>query len=231
MMCLTCRNQGMVGGCPTCGMEIMLDKPVLNVTEDNLEEVAIPQFYQRNTWSKKTFLESHMGDRAGALVERYAESLDRIHNIFCSGKIPDKSCIVVAQHGMGKMVWAYSCIQTAMSHGYSVVPILDNTQYKRLNIISSDRISSKILKQKYTIEDYNTADVMFLTIDPDNFQGSYRTVESLLSKRSRNGKSTFILSRYSVEQMSLLDYSATFRKTIEANVSQDRNKYVVIIGG
>ena len=129
------------------------------------------------------------------------------------------------------MTWAYSCMQEALKHGHSVMPIIDNTQFKRLNIISSDRISSKFLKNmKYTIDDYLAADVVFMTVDPDNFQSSYRTIDSLLSKRARLGLPTFVLSRYTIAQMSLLDYEGTF-KSVVSKQQQDRNKYVVVIGG
>lgn len=230
-MCLTCRDQGLVGGCPSCGKELVVRKVQVELTPDMINKAAIPDYYVGNRWSKQTLIDSHKDILAVSVLEKYAETLDRMHRIFASGKIPDKSCIIISQHGMGKLVWAYSCMQEALKFNHSVVPILDNTQYKRLNLLSSDRMYSKALKQDYTIEDYNEADVMFMTIDPDNFQGSYRTVESILSKRSRAGKPTFVLSRYTIEQMSIIDFSHTFSSTITANAMQDRNKYVLVIGG
>lgn len=231
-LCLTCRGKGLLGGCPACGKELPTEAPVKLLEPQILEACAIPSHYQGLTWSKQAFLDSHQDAKAKNLVERYAEQLTRIYTIFCKGEIPNKSFFVIAPKNMGKQTWAYCCLQEAMRHSHSVVPIIDNTQYKRLNIISSDRINSKYLKnQDYTIDDYNTADVMFLTIDPDNFQSSYRTVESILSKRSRAGKPTFILSRYTLEQMSLPDYTGTFSRNIVATQLQDRNKYTLIIGG
>lgn len=230
-MCLTCRDQGLVNGCPACGKILVIDKPQIQLTTEILDKAAIPEFYKSNRWSKQVLLNAHKDCLAVSVLEKYAETLDRMYKIFASGKIPNKSCIIIASHCMGKMIWAYSCMQEALKYRYSVVPILDNTQYKRINLLSSDRMFSKALKQDYTIEDYNEADVMFMTIDPDNFQGSYRTVESVLSKRSRAGKPTFILSRYSIEQMSLIDYSHTFSSTVTAKAEQDRNKYVLVIGG
>lgn len=230
MICLTCRGQGMVGGCPSCGKDIVVETAV-PLADEELDTMAIPKYYQTVTWSKKALIDSHQGVSAQSALERYAETLDRMYKIFCSGGIPSKSCIVVASHGMGKMTWAYSCMMAAMKHGYSVVPILDNTQYRRLSVLSSERMYSKVLKQAYSIEDYNQADVMFMCIDPDNFQGSYRTVDSVLSKRARLGKPTFILSRYSIKQMSLLDNTGSFNSSVEAKAEQDRNKYVLVIGG
>lgn len=231
MVCLTCRGLGMVGGCPSCGKAVSTEAPTIDLAEADVTAAAIPEYYLKTPWSKQTLLNSHADSKAKAALEKYAETLDRMYRIFSSGKIPGKSCLIIASHGMGKMVWAYSCMQEAMKHGYSIAPILDNTQYRRLSILSSERMYSKVLKQPYTIEDYNTADVLFLTIDPDNFQGSYRTVDSLLSKRARYGKPTFILSRYSVKQMSLIDFSDSFSSTLNSGAEQDKNKYILVIGG
>lgn len=231
MICLLCRDKGTLGGCPSCGKSISLERPAVEVPEETLQDLSIPEYYFKNRWSKQILLDSHKDIEASSALEHYAENLSRIHSIFCRGQIPNKSFIVIAQQGMSKMTWAYSCMQEALSHGFSVVPILDNTQYKRLSIISSDRMSSKIAKQSYSIEDYNTADVCFLTVDPDNFQGSYRTIESLLSKRARLGKQTFILSRFSLTQMALLDYTNSFATTTSTGALKDKNKYLEVIGG
>lgn len=232
MECLYCRDKGMLGGCPNCGKTAQFSTEEREVTEETLDNMAIPDFYQGNKWSKETFLSTHADVLAKAKLEQYANTLTRIHTIFSSGSIPNKSFMVIASPGMGKMTWAYSCMQEALKHGHSVVPIIDNTQFKRLNIISSDRMNSKYLKaQKYTIEDHTNADVVFLTIDPDNFQGAFRTVSSILNKRTRNNKQTFILSRYSLEQISLLDYTQQFPKEVQSRQQQDRNKYLVLIGG
>ena len=232
MNCLTCRDVGLLGGCPTCGKTAQFSTEEREVPDEVLEDIAIPSFYKGNTWSKETLLQTHGDITARAKFEHYATLLTKIHSIFSSGSIPEKSFMVVASPGMGKLTWAYSCMQEALKHGHSVVPIIDNTQFKRLNIISSDRMNSKFLKtNKYTIEDYLNADVMFMTIDPDNFQSAYRTVSSVLNKRTRAGKPTFIISRYSLEQISLVDYTQQFPKDIQAKQQQDRNKYLVMIGG
>lgn len=232
MTCLTCRDQGLPGGCPTCGKTSVFEQvPEVPLTEAKLSYVCIPGYYKDQKWDKETFLSTHKDAPSQVLLERYAENLQRILAIFTSGGIPNKSFFVIAPRGMSKVTWAFSCMTEALKHGHTVMPMIDNTQFKRLNIISSDRISSKFLKNiGYTIDDYLVADVVFLTIDPDNFQSSYRTVDSLLSKRSRLGKPTFVISRFSIEQMSLLDYENTFSSVVSRQ-QQDRNKYVVIIGG
>lgn len=232
MTCLTCRDLGLPEGCPSCGKTSVFNEPeTIPVTEKKMDFVCIPEYYRDQKWSKETLLDTHKDAVSQVLLEKYAETLDRIYNIFRSGAIPNKSFFVIAQRGMAKMTWAYSCMYEALRHKHTVMPIIDNTQFKRLNIISSDRISSKFLKDiDYTIEQYLSADVVFLTVDPDNFQSSYRTIDSLLSKRARLGLPTFVLSRFSVAQMSLLDYDNSFA-SIVSRQQQDRNKYVVIIGG
>lgn len=232
MHCLTCRDKGLLGGCPSCGKTAEFSTEEREVPAEVFDAVAIPEYYRGNIWSKQTLLDTHPDILAKAKLEHYAEALTRIYNIFSSGQLPTKSFMVVASSCMGKMTWAYACMQEALKHGHSVVPIIDNTEFKRLNIISADRITSKFLKSyANTIEDYLTADVMFMTIDPDNFQSAFRTVSSVLSKRARYGKPTFIISRYSLEQISLLDYTQQFSKDVVAKQQQDRNKYLVVIGG
>ena len=232
MICLTCRGMGLPEGCPTCGKTSTFQtRTEIPVTETAEELVCVPAYYKGQVWSKQTFLDTHKDVKSQAALEKYATTLDRIYDIFKRGEVPDKSFFVIAQRGMAKMTWAYSCMQEALKHGHSVMPIIDNTQFKRLSIISSDRISSKFLKDmKYTIDQYLAADVVFLAVDPDNFQTSYRTIDSLLSKRARLGLPTFVLSRYTVAQMSLLDYDNTFKEVVSRQ-QQDRNKYVVVIGG
>ena len=232
MHCLTCRDKGMLGGCPTCGKTAQFSTEARDVPDEVLDAVAIPEFYKGNVWSKQTLIDTHADVTAKTKLEQYASILTRIHQIFSSGSIPNKSFIVISSPGSGKLTWAYACMQEALRHGHSVVPIIDNTEFKRLSIISSDRMTSKFLKsQKYSIEDYLAADVMFMTIDPDNFQTAYRTVSSVLNKRTRAGKPTFIISRFSLEQISLMDYTQQFTKDIQAKQQQDRNKYLVLIGG
>lgn len=224
----------MLGGCPSCGKSIAEESDVFSelVSDEVLETIAIPSFYKGVVWNKQTFLSAHKDDLASSSIERYAELLTRIHNIFSSGKIPNKSFIITAHSGMGKLTWAYSCMQEALRNGFTVMPILDNTQYKRLSIISSDRITSRFLKQySFSIDEYNNADVVFLAIDPDNFQGSYRTVSSLAYKRARLGKQTFIISRFTTAQMSILDYEDNFKTTLTVQPGRDRNKYFEVIGG
>lgn len=232
MKCITCRDVGIIGGCPSCGKTAQFSTESRTVSDDVLDAVAIPDYYKGNIWSRDTLIKTHPDVTAKTKLEHYATTLTRIHDIFSSGSIPNKSFMVMASPGMGKLTWAYSCMQEALKHGHIVVPIIDNTQFKRLSIISSDRMNSKFLKTlNYTIEDYLNADVMFMTVDPDNFQSAYRTISSLLNKRARAGKSTFILSRYSLEQISLVDYTQQFTKDIQAKPQQDRNKYLVVIGG
>lgn len=232
MVCLTCRGKGLAGGCPACGKTFDVETPsVIDVPKEKLDLVQIPDYYKDKVWSKQVFLNTHRDFKSQMLLEKYAETLNRIYDIFSCGRIPNKSFIVIASRGMGKLTWAYSCIRESLNHGFTAMPIIDNTQFKRLNILSSDRMNSPYLKtMSYSIEQYLAADVVFVEIDPDNFQASYRTLDSILSKRARMGLSTFILSRYTIEQLSWADYSNTFSEVV-ARQQQDWNKYLTVIGG
>lgn len=232
MICYACRDNGIQGGCPSCGKEPEQACVVVEeISEKVLDKFNVPTYYQGIIWSKATMLESHPNSQNDPVFKRYIDFMDKVHSIFNYGKIPGKSLLIISGHTMGKLTWAYSCMQKAIQYGHTVAPVIDNTQFKRLSIISSDRISSKYLKKiNFTIEDYLYADIVFMTIDPDNFQGSYRTVDSLISKRSRNGKTTIILSRFSLEQMSILDYTDSANQLIYRQL-QDYAKYLTIIRG
>lgn len=231
MICFHCRDLGMPEGCPECGKVLQTAHAVAaEVTPAQQKSLGIPEYYQDKIWDKTILEKSYVNASSDMLFQKYTTQLTRIYDMFAAGRIPQKSFIVIAPRNSGKLVWAYSCIKQALAHGYTATPIIDNTQLKRLNIISSDRISSKFLKQvPYSIEDFLYSDVVFLTIDPDNFQTSYRTIDSIINKRARCGKPTFILSRYSLSQMSLLDYTDSFSDVVYKPL-EDANKSLVVIG-
>lgn len=98
----------MIGGCPDCGKS--RENQTQNIPEqlpdEVCESVCIPDYFKGIKWDKQIFLNSHKDEYAVSSLERYAEILTRMHNIFSSGNIPNKSCLITAHGGMGKLTWA-----------------------------------------------------------------------------------------------------------------------------
>lgn len=204
--CLYCRGQGMPGGCPKCGKESGTRQVVTEVTPEIIQSAAIPEQYKDVYWDEKRIRADYENMLQNPAFVSYVSKLSRVYDIFAKGGIPKQSLIVMAPRRFGKVTWAYSCMKQALAHGYSVAPMLDNTQYLRLNVLCSERPNSRyIRKLGYQIEDVDFADVVFITVDKCNWAGSFRTFDALIDKRMRMGKPTFVISRFSLMEMSRAD--------------------------
>ena len=159
----------------------------------------------------------------------YCEQLTKIFNIFDNGSIPNQSVIVIAGRGMGKMTFAYTCMRQALEHGYSVCQVLDNTQLKRINILSADRPKNNYTYRLPSIDDVENSDVLFITVDIDNYSTALRTIESVMRKRMMIGKSTFVLSRFGLDAMSQFEKKDSYLTLMESRRKYNNRKYPVIL--
>ncbi len=233
MNCFTCRDQGMPGGCPSCGKTREFSgNPAVAMTEEAQKSASIPQYYWDQEWNAETLKASLPELRNHRTFSQYVDQLDKVYNVFKSGQIPRRSALVVAPPRRGKLIWAFSCMKQAMKHGYKIVPLLDTSEWRRLNIIATERAYIKDMSlYGCTMEDVIAADVVFLTVDKDNFKGAYRAIESLLDKRQRRGRPTIIISRYSPAQISILDYDDDFRQAFDKTNQLNPLKYLGLVEG
>lgn len=233
MNCFVCRDNGMPGGCPECGKtRTFSGKPAVNVTPTELAKYEIPRYYQEVVFDSEILQTAYPELTTHRQFKAYCDQLEKIHNIFKAGQIPSQSALIIAPPKRGKQIFAFSCMQHALANGYSIVPMLDTSEWRRLNLLSSERALSKEIKSlAYSVDDIVSADVVFLTIDKDNFQGAYRAIESLVDKRARRDKPTFIISRYTVEQLSLLDFEGEFAENFDKTRMLNRLKYMALIMG
>lgn len=233
--CFTCRDKGRPGGCPSCGKVLNPNgKPVMEITPQLLEEskCPIPPTYLARDWDPNVLLDTFPELKTHRMFTNYVSQLDKIYRIYESGRLPTQSVMIIAPRRRGKVTLAYCCMKQALAHGYTVAPLLDTSELKRLNILSADRHFSKDLRNlDYTIESVVNADVMFITVDLDNFQSAYRTIDAFVDKRARQGKATFIISRFTIEQITLTDFNETFDDIIDKTRLQDRLKYIGLIIG
>ena len=228
--CYTCRGRGLLSGCPTCGKFLStskVTKPV--VTSELLNSEYIPNEYASIEWDCDILKGSHITLSDNKNFLHYCEQLTKIVNIFSKGELPNQSAIIIAPRGMGKQTFAYNCLRKALMNGYSISPIIDNTELKRINVISSDKPYSKYLWKMVTIEELLTNDVLFVTVDSDNYSTSLRTIESIMNKRARLGKTTFAISRYSLSKMSQYDGKGSYTSFVDTTRKNNNKKYPVII--
>ena len=74
------------------------------------------------------------------LFVRFLDQLTKIDGIFKEGGIPNKSVYIIAPPGYSKTVFAYSCMQQALANGYSVAPIIDTIEQKKLIVLASEKL-------------------------------------------------------------------------------------------
>lgn len=220
MKCISCNDKGTPTGCPVCGKTTIIQQIVPDYNLDDEKIKLIPKAY-REVWDSSIIRDKFAEYANDSQLDNYLNKLDKLVQVFQKGMLPQNSTIIMSTVGLGKTRLAYYCMSLAVEHGYSVAPLFDNTEYRRLNMLSTDNyLYKEFLKNNKhlpTIEKIIQADVCFMTIDPCNFKDSYQDIMSLLSKRDRLGKSTIILSCFTVNQITFSDYSNMFLRLVTNN--------------
>ena len=240
--CFTCGNKGFLDKpCPECGREprnVSLNLDKMENTGDfvkKLDSILIPSKYhgvfffiyvlERENANKVAELNDLRTN--DLLFNRYTAQLDKINSIFSEGLLPHKSAIIMAPAGYSKMTFAYSCMQRAVAAGFKVAPLLDTGELKRVLILASERVNYRI-NGSMSYEEYIEADVCFVTVTKMYTRAdAYEVIEELFDRRSRKGLSTFIISRFSIEEMSKNDKHGDFQAI--KRYCTDDNKYPAII--
>lgn len=251
--CFTCGNNGLLDRvCPECGhprvgdtsakLKKMSDPESIQFkTEDSVLEKngfkIIPDCYDGVFWSRKKLENEHTDklpekfDIPNASNDRlfvhFLDQLTKLDNIFRQGGIPDKSVYIIAPSGYSKTIFAYSCMQYALANDYTVAPLIDTIELKRLLILSSENLNYK-LYGKFLYDDYITNEVVFITVTHTYYRyDAYSALEELLNRRARLGLSTFILSRYSLETLYKWDKFNTL-DSLKNSDSKDFRKYPAV---
>lgn len=222
--------------CPECNRQYKVDNEFnleVLVKQDNkflntIKNLEIPKEYHGITWDRTVLDNDKSEDKSIRAYKGFVEQLDRVHRMFENGLIPPKSALVIAPIGYSKVTWAYSCMQQAVASGFSVAPLLDTVELKRLFILSSDKPNFKMFGLTY--EDYIEKDICFVTVTKSEYVGnSWQTILDILDKRSRKGLPTFIISRYGVDAISKWDYDGQFKVLLEQGGFRNSLKYPAII--
>ena len=216
--CYTCRGNGLEDrACPECGKHAddilavkVKDINEIEVGKENMDK--IPDFYRGKVWSAKELKQSYREKDEELDFMQYIKILNRIHTSFSKGLVPDYSAIIISPKRMSKTILAYSCMQYAMVHGKTVAPLYDMLQVSQL-------IKTGDMKDIL-------ADVMFVVVQQGYTRTSaWQTILELLDIRSRANKATFILSEFSIYNISLTDKEKRFMKIIDKTCSGDPKKY------
>ena len=232
--CFTCGGHGFTDkACPECGRQphsfnLEFDSVKAEKVVSAASSICVPTAYQGIVWSIDRLKNTHQEQLNDKLFERYCSQLDKIHTIFSTGVIPNKSAIIVAPAQHSKMTWAYSCMQFALLNGLKVAPLLDTLEVKRLIVLAAER--PKQIYLGISFEDYINSDVVFITVTKTSYrEEAYMVIEDVLDKRARRGLPTFFISRYSLATMSKRDYSGSFELIQDFNNTENSLKYPSII--
>ncbi|GAA0101701.1 hypothetical protein UT300012_24160 [Paraclostridium bifermentans] len=219
--------------CPSCGNTYGAPKPETLIENKEFvqkaKDLTIPEQYIGRIWDKQVLLKDKEDDATNRHFNRFVTQLERIHSIFENGLLPAKSAIIVAPPKCSKAVWAYSCMQLAVGKGFSVAPILDTIELKRLLVLAGEKPTTK-LYGGINYDEYMTSDVVFVTVTKTEYAyDAWKVILEILDRRSRRGLPTFILSRYDVKTMSRYDYNKQFDHVVDFNGNENPLKYPVII--
>lgn len=230
--CIECGGLGLSGGCSKCGVNS--DK--LNIKEEKKEQFiskarysSIPDQYIGKVWSKSVLLDNNPQRDNDLRFKRFCDNLDKLHSKFSQGEFYNKSVFISAPSRTSKSVFSYSCMQFALKAGYSVAPILDTLELKRLLVSSAYNDKFKINKF-ITYDEYITKDIVFIFITKsDYYTDSFTTILDILSRRSRLGLPTFILSKFTLKEISQDSVDKNYSQLTEVFSGEDSLKYPVIL--
>lgn len=225
------RSCGRCGGinttkeiCPECGR-----LPTTSIVGKSafvpLDE--IPKYYQGKVWDAKVFWRYHQELKSDMQAQEFVSQLEKVYKLFASGKLPTRSAIISAPTTFSKLTWCYSCMQAALAFGYTVAPVLDTSELKRLVVLSTEKSYSY---NEMSLDEYLSKDIVFVSVTKtEQRKGSASIIVDLLDKRARLGKPTFFISRYSIYELSYWDRVGDFAQIKSDEDSGDPLKIPAII--
>lgn len=192
--------------------------------------IGIPQEYIGIQWHKDILLADCKDIQDDLHFQRFTTQLEKIHNIFGDGRIPGRSVIICAGQGMSKQTFAFSCMQLALNSGFRVAPLLDTVELKRLIVVSAENPRYRYCN-KITIDNYLSSDVLFVTVSKSSYsKEAYMILTDLMDKRTRKGLPTFIISRYSLKEISEFDSRGEFQDLLNSRYNnQNPLKYPTVL--
>lgn len=233
--CFVCGNLGFNDKeCPSCHRQPTKRSLNFEFNADNsdfvdkIDSFGIPAVYRGVIWDSE-ILRHDKPDLANDFVfDRFIKNLEKVNALFDKGLLSNKSAIIIAPASFSKMTFAYSCMQRAIDNGFSVAPLLDTVELKRLVYLASENPKYKLYK-KIDYDSYVMSDVCFITVTKSQQKAwAYEIIQEILDLRARKGLGTFIISRYELSEISQQDHSNSF-DALAAVDTHDDFKYPAII--
>lgn len=233
--CWKCCNRGFPDKvCPVCGREPV--KQTVNLEQmENVDEFVqkidnfgVPPQYRGIFWDSGELLRMHPELETNLMFKRFVSNLEKINTVFANGLLSPKSAIIIAPAGFSKMTFAYSCMQRALNNGFTVAPFLDTIELKRLLVLAGENPNYKLFGN-VDYDEYIMSDVCFVTVTKmRQREWAYEVLQELIDRRERKGLSTFIISRFSLAEISRRDRSSQF-EVISTAKTKNNVKYPAVI--
>ena len=232
--CYACGNLGFPDKkCPLCGRE-PTRKSMNFEFQDNTDFVkkidyfGVPDMYRGIIWDGEILRHDKPELENDFVFDRFVKQLEKINAVFDSGLLTSKSAIIIAPAGFSKMTFAYSCMQRALAKGFTVAPLLDTVELKRLIFLAAEN-PKYTLYRKIEYDEYITSDVCFVTVTKSQQKAwAYETIQEILDLRARKGLGTFIITRYDLDEISQQDKSNSFDALASIDAHDDF-KYPAIV--
>lgn len=221
--CHVCGDEGKEGGCPRCGLT---PRKVTNVRLMNLDVPTdiIPNVYQGVIWSPPP-----SDEKTPKQLKEFDSALQRVCDMFLSGKIPQFSMFIAAPPKSGKNAFAYTCMQTSIAQKFSVAPLLSTSDWRRLLKVSQMNPFYK-LYGKYQWDTLISRDVLFMFVDhSDDHRDDIPLLKSIMDARASFNLSTFIISDYKLTELVPNWNSQVYTMIYNADSKRDYLRYPVIL--
>jgi hypothetical protein len=223
-----CRDVGKVGGCPRCGRVLNLkstDK--IHISAKTAEMSGIPKHYLTNTWDSTILKKDHEQYCDDVDFNAYVNNLDACYKGLCEGRLPKISALIASPFGYGKTTWAYNCLLQAKANGFTIAPLVDTAQVRRLLLIATERPEWHNMINGCNYNDFVNADLMIVCISTGpEYVYAYETIVNLVNMRSRIGKATLFLSNYSIRELIGQDKKMMLIKLLNGGTNVDPLKFL-----
>lgn len=230
-ICYVCGNLGKPEGCPKCGRDsnrVVIPQKKKEVFIRKCEYNLIEEEYVGLIWDKESLVMTHPELSKDNNFIVFAERINKMHEAYKNGLVPRKSAFICAPAKMGKATLAYSMMQFAIANGVSVAPFLDTIDLKRLLTLGADNPNYKYLGFSY--DKYINSTLCIVSVTKlEKFTEALAVINEILSKRSRLGLPTIILSRYNLKDISKDCLDNDYTSLVESSPSANRLKFPVII--
>ena len=220
--CHVCNGEGKPGGCPRCGLTPR-GSTDLKLAKVSVPSDIIPVPYQGVAWERV------LDETLPIKFKQFDETLEKVYNMFLSGKIPAFSMFIAAPPKSGKNNFAYACMQAALANQLKVAPLLSTSDWRRLYKVSQMNPFYK-LYNKYQWDFIANTDVVFLFVDhSDDHNDDIPLLKTILDTRSAFNLPTFIISDYRLNDLVPRWDQESYTMIYTSQPKRDFLRYPIII--